>query len=199
MTWQVAATLPLASGLDANEPVVVWTATPTTLMPYTIDLSDYSPMQTSDAEVHLSCAPGGPHCAELNQLQCSVCHSYCKEPGGPTNCCFCRQEQEAKQWEKLKYVPSRDETIHHLGAVYPYPGGSTPRPHISRSSGRTKAHTKLAREAVTKKKQTAKSLPQLWGVQLQRLQMLIRDRQRLMRSKVCAMVVPNPPSHRDLS
>ena len=98
-------------------------------MPYTIDLSDYSPMRTSDTEVRLSCAPGGPHCAELDQLRCMVCRSFCKEPGSPTNRCFCHQE--AKAMEKPKYIPSGDETIHNLGAVYPHPGGTTPRPCIS--------------------------------------------------------------------
>ena len=58
---------PITSGLDADEPVVVRTLTPTKLVPYTVDLSDYSPMRTNDSEIRLSCAPGGPHCAELNQ------------------------------------------------------------------------------------------------------------------------------------
>ena len=123
----LAPAQPITSGLDDNELVVVRTVTPATLMPYTIDLSDYSPMRTSDTEVRLSCAPGGPHCAELDQPRCAVCRSFCKEPGGPTNHCFCRQEAE----EKLKYVPSGDKIIHNLGAVYLHPGGSTPGPHIS--------------------------------------------------------------------
>ena len=63
----VTAPKPLTSGLDNDGPVIVWTFTPTNLMPYTVDLSNYYPMQTSDTEVRLSCAPGGPHCAELNQ------------------------------------------------------------------------------------------------------------------------------------
>ena len=58
---------PLTSGLDANEPVVVRTVTPSELQPYTVSLADYSPMRTDDSEVQLSCAPGGPHCAELDQ------------------------------------------------------------------------------------------------------------------------------------
>ena len=119
---------PITSGLDIDEPMVVRTLTPTELVPYTVDLSDYSPMRTNDAEIRLSCAPGGPHCAELDQPRCAVCRSFCKEPGGPTNRCFCRQEEE----EKLKYVPSGDETIHNLGPVYPHPGGASPGLRISR-------------------------------------------------------------------
>ena len=80
---------PITSGLDTDEPMVVRTITPTELVPYTVDLSDYSPMRTNDSEVRLSCAPGGPHCAELDQPRCAVCRSFCKEPGGPTNHCFC--------------------------------------------------------------------------------------------------------------
>ena len=87
-------------------------------------------MRMNDTEIRLSCASGGPHCAELDQPCCAVCRSFCKEPGSPTNRCFCRQEEEEEA--KLKYVPSGDETVHHLGAVYPHPGGSTPGPHISR-------------------------------------------------------------------
>ena len=93
----VSSPKPVTSGLDLDEPVVVWTITPTTLVPNTVNLSNYSPMQMSDSEVHLSCAPGGPHCAELNQPCCATCQSFCKEPGGPTNCCFCRQEAEATE------------------------------------------------------------------------------------------------------
>ena len=126
----VTSPKPITSGLDANEPVVVRTVTPTTLVPYTIDLSDYSPMQTSNSEVRLSCAPRGPHCAELDQPRCATCQSFCKEPGGPTNQCFCRQEAEANA--RPKYVPLGDETIHDMGALYPLPGGSTPGPRISR-------------------------------------------------------------------
>ena len=126
----VTALQPLTSGLDDNEPVVVQTLTPTELVPYTVDLSDYSPMCTNDSEVYLSCAPGGPHCVELHQPRCATCCSFCKEPGGPTNQCFCRQEAEAEA--KPKYVPSGDEIIHNLGAVYPHPGGATPGPRISR-------------------------------------------------------------------
>ena len=125
----LAAPKPITSGLDADEPVVVWTVTPSELQPYTVDLADYSPMRTSDSEVRLSCAPGGPHCAELDQPRCAVCRLFCKEPGGPTNRCFCRQEAEAA--ERPKYVPSGDETIHNLGPVYPHPGGSTPGPRVS--------------------------------------------------------------------
>ena len=121
---------PITSGLDTNEPVVVQTLTPAELVPYTVDLSDYSPMRTNDSEVRLSCAPGGPHCAELNQPRCAVCCSFCKEPGGPTNRCFCRQEAKAE--DRPKYVPSGDETIHNLGAVYLHPGGTTPGLRISR-------------------------------------------------------------------
>jgi len=109
---------------------VVRTLTPAKLVPYTVDLSDYSPMRTNDSEVRLSCAPGGPHCAELDQPRCAVCRSFCKEPGGPTNRCFCRQEAEAE--ERPKYVPSGDEVVHNLGAVYPHPGGTNPGPHVSR-------------------------------------------------------------------
>ena len=76
---------PLTSGLDTDKPVVVQMITPTKLMPYMVDLSDYSPMCTDDPEVHLSCTPGGPHCADLNQPRCMVCQSFCKEPSGPTN------------------------------------------------------------------------------------------------------------------
>ena len=90
---------PITSGLDIDKPMVVRTLTPTELVPYTIDLSDYSPMRTNDSEVRLSCAPGGPHCAELDQPRCATCRSYCKEPGGPTNRCFCRQEAEAEAEE----------------------------------------------------------------------------------------------------
>ena len=121
---------PITGGLDVDEPVVVWTLTPTELVPYTVDLSDYSPMRTSDSEVRLSCAPGGPHCAELDQPRCAVCRSFCKEPGGPTNRCFCRQEAEAEA--APKYVPSGDETVYNVGSVYPHPGGSTPGPRVSR-------------------------------------------------------------------
>ena len=121
---------PLTSGLDPNEPVVVRTLTPAKLMPYTVDLSDYSPMRTDDSEVRLSCAPGGPHCAELDQPRCAACRSFCKEPGGPSNRCFCRQEAEAEG--APKYVPSGDEIVHNLGAVYPHPRGPTTGPHISR-------------------------------------------------------------------
>ena len=126
----LSATKPITRGLDPDEPVVVRTLTPAELVPYTVDLSDYSPMRTNDSEVRLSCAPGGPHCAELDQPCCVVCRSFCKEPGGPTNCCFCRQEAEGEA--KLKYVPSGDETVHHLGSVYLHPGGLTPGPRISR-------------------------------------------------------------------
>ena len=128
----VATTQFLTSGLDNNEPVVVQTLTPAELVPYTVDLSDYSLMRTDDSEVCLSCAPGGPHCTELDQLRCAMCmmcRSFCKEPGGPTNRCFCRQEAEAEA--QPKYVPSGDEIIHNLGAVYPHPGGATQGPHVS--------------------------------------------------------------------
>ena len=54
----VTAPQPITGGLDVNEPVVVRTITPTELVPYTVDLSDYSPMRTDDTEVRLSCAPG---------------------------------------------------------------------------------------------------------------------------------------------
>ena len=121
---------PITSGLDADEPVVVRTLTPAKLVPYTVDLSDYSPMREDDSEIRLSCAPGGPHCAEFDQPRCAVCRSFCKEPGGPSNRCFCRQEAEAEG--APKYVPSGDEIVHNLGAVYPHPGGSTPGPRISR-------------------------------------------------------------------
>ena len=126
----LAAPKPITGRLDANEPVVVRMVTPSELQPYTVDLADYSPMQVSNSEIRLSCAPGGPHCAELDQPRCAVCRSFCKEPGGPSNQCFCRQEAEAA--ERPKYVPSGDETIHNLGPVYPHPGGSTPGPRISR-------------------------------------------------------------------
>ena len=125
----LAALKPITGRLDADKPVVVQMVTPSELQPYTVLLTDYSPMRTDDAEVRLSCAPGGPHCAELDQLRCVTCHSFCKEPSGPTNQCFCRQEVEGEA--KLKYVPSGDETIHHLGSVYLHPGGSTPGPRIS--------------------------------------------------------------------
>ena len=121
---------PITSRLDDDEPVVVRTLTPAKLVPYTIDLSDYSPMRTSDSEVRLSCAPGGPHCAELDQPRCAVCRVFCKEPGGPTNRCFCRQEAEAE--ERPKYIPSGDEVVHNLGAVYPHPRGTDPGPRVSR-------------------------------------------------------------------
>src|SRR6201996_3822613 len=121
---------PVTSGLDVDEPVVVRTLTPAELVPYTVDLSDYSPMRTDDTEVRLSCAPGGPHCADLDQPRCAVCRSFCKEPGGPTNQCFCRQEAEAEA--APKYVPAGDEVVHNLGPVYPHPGGTTPGPCISR-------------------------------------------------------------------
>ena len=121
---------PITSGLDIDEPMVVWTLTPAELVPYTVNLLDYSPMHTNDSEVRLSCTLGGPHCAKLDQPCCMVCRLFCKEPGSPTNRCFCRQEAEAE--EKPKYVPLGDETIHNLGAVYPHPGGTTPGPHISR-------------------------------------------------------------------
>ena len=87
-------------------------------------------MREDNTEVRLSCAPGGPHCAELDQPRCVECRSFCKEPGGPTNRCFCRQEAEAEA--APKYVPSGDKIVHNLGAVYPHPGGSTPGPRISR-------------------------------------------------------------------
>ena len=121
---------PITGRLDADEPVVVRTITPAELVPYTDDISDYSPMRMDDSEVRLSCAPGGPHCAELDQPWCVVCRSFCKEPGGPTNRCFCRQEAKAEATPK--YVPSGDEIVHNLGAVYPHPGGATPGPRISR-------------------------------------------------------------------
>ena len=125
----LVAPKPITGGLDLDKPVVVRTVTPSELQPYTVDLADYSPMRISDSEVHLSCTPGGPHCAELNQPRCAVCRSFCKEPGGPSNRCFCRQEAEAT--EEPKYVPSGDETIYNMGAVYPHPGGTTPGPRIS--------------------------------------------------------------------
>ena len=80
-------------------------------------------MREDNTEIRLSCAPGGPHCAELDQPRCAACRSFCKEPGGPTNRCLCRQEAEAE--EHPKYVPSGDETIHNVGPVYPHPGGTT--------------------------------------------------------------------------
>ena len=92
----LVALKPITSGLVPDEPVVVWTTTPSELQPYSVDLADYSPMCTNDSEVRLSCAPGGPHCAELDQPRCAVCCLFCKEPGGPTNRCFCRQEAEAE-------------------------------------------------------------------------------------------------------
>ena len=121
---------PITSGLDVDEPMVVRTLTPTELVPYTVDLLDYSPMRTNNSEVRLSCAPGGPHCAKLDQPHCAVCRSFCKEPGSPTNRCFCWQEAEAEA--RPKYVPSGDEVVHNLGPVYPHPGGTTPGPRISR-------------------------------------------------------------------
>ena len=123
----VLAPKPITGGLDADEPVVVWMITPSELQPYSVSLADYSPMHVDDSEIHLSCAPGGPHCANLDQLHCVVCQSFCKEPGGPTNRCFCRQEAERKP----KYILSGDETIYNVGSVYPHPGGTTPRPHVS--------------------------------------------------------------------
>ena len=126
----LTAPKPITSGLDDNEPVVVRTVTPSELQPYSVSLADYSPMQEDDTEVRLSCAPGGPHCAELDQPRCAVCRSFCKEPGGPTNRCFCRQEAKAEA--APKYVPSGDETVYNLGPVYPHPGGTTPGPRISR-------------------------------------------------------------------
>ena len=125
----ITAPQPLTSGLDIDEPVVVRTVTPSKLQPYSVSLADYSPMREDDAEIRLSCAPGGPHCAELDQPRCATCCSFCKEPGGPTNCCLCRQEAEAAK--PPKYIPSGDETIYCMGAVYPHPGGSTPGPRIS--------------------------------------------------------------------
>ena len=126
----LAAPKPITGGLDTDEPVVVRTVTPSELQPYSVSLADYSPMCEDDAEVRLSCAPGGPHCAELDQPRCAVCRSFCKEPGGPTNQCFCRQEAEAET--APKYVPSGDETVYNLGPVYPHPGGTTPGPRVSR-------------------------------------------------------------------
>ena len=126
----LAAPKPITGRLDDNEPVVVRTVTPSELQPYSVSLADYSPMCEDDSEVRLSCAPGGPHCAELDQPRCADCRSFCKEPGGPTNCCFCRQEAEAEA--APKYVPSGDEVVHNLGAVYPHPGGLTPGLRISR-------------------------------------------------------------------
>ena len=81
----LTAPQPITGGLDVNEPVVVRTVTPSELQPYLVLLADYSPMGEDDAEVRLSCTPGGPHCAELDQPRCAVCRSFCKEPGGPTN------------------------------------------------------------------------------------------------------------------
>ena len=126
----LAAPKPITSGLDLDEPVVVRTVTPSKLQPYSVSLADYSPMRMSDSEVRLSCAPGGPHCAELDQPRCAVCRLFCKEPGGPTNRCFCRQEAEAANCPK--YVPSGDETVYNMGPVYPHPGGTTPGPRVSR-------------------------------------------------------------------
>ena len=123
----LAAPKPITSGLDTDKPVVVRTVTPSELQPYSVSLADYSPMQEDDAEIRLSCAPRGPHCAELDQPRCAVCHSFCQEPGGPTNRCFCRQEEEGKP----KYVLSGDEIVHNLGPVYPHPGGATPGLRIS--------------------------------------------------------------------
>ena len=81
----VAALKPLTGGLDDDKPVIIQTVTPTNLVLYTVDLSNYSPMQMSDTEVGLSCAPGGPPCTELDQPRCAACWLFCKEPGGPTN------------------------------------------------------------------------------------------------------------------
>ena len=58
---------PIAGRLDIVEPVVVRTVTPSELQPYLVTLTDYSPMRVDDTEVRLSCAPGGPHCAKLDQ------------------------------------------------------------------------------------------------------------------------------------
>ena len=69
----VSAPKPIAGQLDPVEPVVVWTVASPELIPYTVDLSDYSPMRVDDSEVHLSCNPGGPHCAELDRPWCAVC------------------------------------------------------------------------------------------------------------------------------
>ena len=126
----LAAPKPITGGLVPDEPVVVRTVTPSELQPYTVNLADYSPMHTSDSEVRLSCAPGGPHCAELDQPRCAVCRLFCKEPGRLTNRCFCRQEAEAEATPK--YIPLGDETVHNLRAVYPHPGGTTPGPRVSR-------------------------------------------------------------------
>ena len=126
----LAAPEPITGGLDVDEPVVVRTVTPSELQPYSVSLAGSSPMREDNAEVCLSCTPEGPHCAELDQPRCAVCRSFCKEPGGPSNRCFCRQEAEAEA--APKYVPSGDETIHNMGAVYPHPGGTTPGPRVSR-------------------------------------------------------------------
>ena len=126
----VTALQPITSGLDTDDTMVVRTLTPAKLMPYTVNLLDYSPMRTNDSEVRLSCAPEGPHCAELDQPHCATCRLFCKEPGGPTNQCFCRQEAKAKA--KPKYVRLGDESIHNLGPVYPHPGGTTPGLCVSR-------------------------------------------------------------------
>ena len=125
----VTALKPITSGLDLDEPVVVQTTTPAQLVPYTVDLELDSPMEAIDTMIRLSCAPGGPHCAELDQPRCAVCLSFCKEPRGPSNRCFCRQE--AEEAAKPKYVPSGDEVVHNLGAVYPHPGGTNPGLRIS--------------------------------------------------------------------
>ena len=69
----VSAPKPIAGRLDPVKPVVERTTTPTELILYTIDLLDYSPMRIDNSEICLSCAPGGPRCAELDQPQCAVC------------------------------------------------------------------------------------------------------------------------------
>ena len=121
ITSQVA----FPSGLVTNTSVAYGTPTSHQPIPYTTNISNNEELMM----VCLTCAPGGPHCAELNLPCCDICLLYCKEPGGPSNCCFCHQEAEAKPPPPL-YIPSGDEVIHTVGAISANPGGDSERSHI---------------------------------------------------------------------
>ena len=125
-----ASSLPITSRLDDDKPVVIWIATPAKLVPYTVDLSDYSPMQTSDSEVRLPVPQEDPIVPTLtNHDALPASHSVKNQEDLPTAVSAGRKWKPSST-KKLN-VPSGDETIYNMGTVSPHPGGLAEGPHVS--------------------------------------------------------------------
>ena len=174
---------PITSGLDIDEPMVVRTLTPAELVPYMVNLSDYSPMRTDNSEVRLSCTPEGPHCAELDQprLQ-SAAHSAKNQAGPPTDASVARKPKPQKS-PRTSPRETRPSTV--WGQYIRTQGGRLRDSAYPASSGQKKKTRKGTTKTVAAKKTTTTTkIPsqfQPWDVQLQRTQKLIGDSERLTR------------------